>query len=91
MIGLGPINAEKIRSITFDCTSWSDIPVRKIIALATVLSKVPLGQGAKTGELLAIQLQGQLTRLGHQLLPDLVCAGMDPICFDVWMDHELLL
>ena len=53
MIGLGPINTEKIRSITFDRTSWSDIPVGKIIALATVLSKVPLGQGAKTGELVA--------------------------------------
>ena len=53
MIGLGPINREKIRSITFDRTSWSDIPVGKIIALATVLSKVPLGQGAKTGELVA--------------------------------------
>ena len=53
MIGLGPINAEKVRSITFDRTSWSDIPVGKIIALATVLSKVPLGQGAKTGELVA--------------------------------------
>ena len=53
MVGLGPINTEKIRSITFDRTSWSDIPVGKIIALATVLSKVPLGQGAKTGELVA--------------------------------------
>ena len=53
MIGLGPINTEKIRSITFDRTSWSDMPVGKIIALATVLSKVPLGQGAKTGELVA--------------------------------------
>ena len=30
MIGLGPINTEKIRSITFDRTSWSDMPVGKI-------------------------------------------------------------
>ena len=50
MIGLGPISTGKVRSVSLDPQSWKSIPVGRIVALATVLSQVPLGQGTEVAE-----------------------------------------